>query len=202
MKFAKKISSGSLKRMFHLLTSQVTFRKNSVHPFNNNHHKVVKKDLTEQHFKLKHDKEEWETFGRCTFKVAKDETNNSPNGPSLLTKLQQHMPHFTPECLDKIVYTTVDEAHSGPADDVGAFLAKLKKDMCIGMEGYPKYVIIGGDQQTYSIMENLKIKYGDHYEWLYPVPGDWHVMKTAAEVIKYKMVGSNNFQQNVVIKAT
>ena len=56
--------------------------------------------------------------------------------------------------------------------------------MCIGVDGYPKYVIIGGDQQTYSIMKNLKIKYSDHYEWMYPVPGDWHVMKTAAEVIK------------------
>ena len=34
------------------------------------------------------------------------------------------MPHFTPESSDKVVYTTVDEAHSGSADDVGAFLAK------------------------------------------------------------------------------
>ena len=117
--------------------------------------------------------------------MVKDQSNNSSNDPSLLTKLQQHMPHFTPECSDKIVYTTVDEAHSGSVDDVGAFLAKLKKDLCIGVTGYPQYVIIGGDQQTYSIMKNLKVKYGDHYEWLYPVPGDWHVMKTAAEVIKH-----------------
>ena len=37
------------------------------------------------------------------------------------------MPHFTPACSDKVVYTTVDEAHSGSADDVGAFLAQIKK---------------------------------------------------------------------------
>ena len=119
-----------------------------------------------------------------TFKIA-NEKNDSPDGQSLLTKLQKHMLHFTPECSDKVVYTTVDEAHSGSADDVGAFLGKLKKDLCIGVDGYPKYVIIGGDQQTYSIMKNLKVKYSDHYDWMYPVPGDWHLMKTAAEVIKY-----------------
>lgn len=27
-------------------------------------------------------------------------------------------------------------------------------------------------------------KYPDEYDWLYPVPGDWHIMKTAAEVLK------------------
>ena len=46
-------------------------------------------------------------------------------------------------------------------------------------------MIIGGDQQTYSFMNNLKVKYGHHNDWLYPVPGDWHVMKTAAEVTKH-----------------
>ena len=33
---------------------------------------------------------------------------------------------------DKVVYTTVDDAHSGSLDDVGIFLAKLKKDVRIG----------------------------------------------------------------------
>ena len=49
MKFVKKISSGSgqMKRMFHLLTSQISFRKNSTNPFKNNSHKVGKADLTE-----------------------------------------------------------------------------------------------------------------------------------------------------------
>ena len=34
-------------------------------------------------------------------------------------------------------------------------------------------------------MRNLKSKYRDQYDWVYPLPGDWHIMKTAAEVIKY-----------------
>ena len=104
------------------------------------------------------------------------------------------MPHFTLKTSDTIVYTTVDEAHSSSADDVGAFLAKLKKDMCIDTDGYPKYAIVGGDQQTYSIMKNLKVKHSDNYEWMYPVPGDWHVMKTAAEVMKY-VIYDGGFKQ-------
>ena len=39
-------------------------------------------------------------------------------------------------------------------------------------------------------MKNLKLKYSDHYDWLYPVPGDWHLMKTAAEVSGFKIFAS------------
>ena len=86
---------------------------------------------------------------------------------------------------------------------MGAFLGKLKKDLCIGVDGYPKYVIIG--EQTYSIMKNLKVKYySDHYDWMYPV--HWHLMKTAAEVIKYVLQDGGfkqfHFQGNVVIRGT
>ena len=63
----------------------------------------------------------------------------------LLDKLQEHMSNWTPEAADKVVYTTVDEAHSGSVHDVGKFLSKLKEDLCIGKDGYPSYVIIGGD---------------------------------------------------------
>ena len=57
------------------------------------------------------------------------------------------MPNWTPNVSDKVVYTTVD---SGSIQEVGKFLSKLKQDLCIGQEGYPSYVIVGGDQQTYS----------------------------------------------------
>ena len=90
------------------------------------------------------------------------------------------MPHWTSERSDKVVYATVCEAHSGSADDVGSYLFKLRKDLHIGEDGCPKYVLMGGDQQTYAIMKVSK--YPDQYDWVYPVPGDW---KTAAEVIKY-----------------
>ena len=67
------------------------------------------------------------------------------------------MSHWTPESSDRVVYATVDEAHSGSIDDVGSYLVKLKRDLHIGERGYPKYVILGGDQQTYAHMKNLQI---------------------------------------------
>ena len=66
------------------------------------------------------------------------------------------MPYWTPIVPDRVVYTTVDEAHSGSVQDVGKFLSKLKRDLCIGKEGFPSHVILG-DQQTYAHMKNLKI---------------------------------------------
>ena len=50
------------------------------------------------------------------------------------------MSHWTSESSDSVVYATVDEAHLGSAEDVGSFLVKLKKDLNIGEDGYPKYV--------------------------------------------------------------
>ena len=93
-----------------------------------------------------------------------------------------------------------DEAHSGSIDDVSAYLFKLKKDVCIGAPGYPKYIVIGGDQQTYAHMKNLKLKYGGRYDWMYPVPGDWHIMKTCSEVLKNVLAdgGLRCLQQSVV----
>ena len=41
-----------------------------------------------------------------------------------------------------------------------------------------------GDQQLYAIMKNLKRKDLDIFEWLSPVPGDWHFIKTVSEVLK------------------
>ena len=120
----------------------------------------------------------------ASFTVMKDRESGSVSTTSLVNELQQHLPHWMSACSDKIVYTTVEEAHSGSTDDVGSYLAKLKRDLCIGLDGYPKYVIIGGDQQTYAIMNKLKQKYSDRYDWVYPVPGDWHIMKTASEVLK------------------
>ena len=45
----------------------------------------------------------------------------------------------------------------------------------------------GGDQQLYAIMKNLKRKDLDTFEWLFPVPGDWHFIKTVSEVLKSVM---------------
>ena len=40
------------------------------------------------------------------------------------------------------------------------------------------------NKHNYAHMKNLKLKYGGQYDWMYPVPGDWHIMKTCSEVLK------------------
>ena len=111
--------------MFHLLTSQISFRT-TLGPTDG----------------------EWQNYIKASYDLLCDEKGDPPTGDSLLTKLQKHMPHWTPKQADKAVYTAVDKAHSGLIDDVSAYLFKLKKDVCIGAPGYPKYIVIGGDQQT------------------------------------------------------
>ena len=74
MKFAKKISAGGgqLKRMLHLLTSQVSFRRSktlTTHTATTTPHTttetttptgtVTKQNITEKHFKLDHENSEW-----------------------------------------------------------------------------------------------------------------------------------------------
>ena len=63
------------------------------------------------------------------------------------------MPHWTPKGSDKVVYTTVSEAYSGSVDD---YLLEFTRDLHIGEGEYPKYILVGGDQQTYAIIKKTK----------------------------------------------
>lgn len=192
-KFAKKVevrdNSCILNRMFHLLTSQVTFRKRELDcnckPETIAEITSVKpSQLKEKHFKLDNDDGQWTKFYRSVFRSVCDVTKAGSNFDSVLIALRSHMTHWTPIKRDVVVYTTVEEAYSGSCDDVSKFLVKLRKDLKIGEEGYPKYVVVAGDQQTYAHMSNLKLKYPGHYDWVYTAPGDWHILKNSAELIK------------------
>ena len=46
-----------------------------------------------------------------------------------------------------MVYATANKVHSGSAE-VSSYLFELREDLHIEEDGYPKYVLIGGDQQT------------------------------------------------------
>ena len=148
---------------------------------------ITPKELLELHFAIDYEDSQFTLFKKNTFETAMrniDVDFNSPDAKPLLMHLHKTMPHWTPSHSDSVVYATVDEAHSGTFEQVGDYLSKLKTDLKIGQEGYPSYVIVGGDQQIYAHMKNLKIKYSERYEWVYPVPGDWHIMKTAAEALR------------------
>ena len=103
---------------------------------------------------------------------------------TLIEDLQEYMPHCTPTRPDRIVYATVLSAQSASVDDVSKYLNLLKDDLRIGEEGYPAQVVVGGDQQTYALIKNLMGKFPTTFSWIIPVPGDWHLLKCAAESIR------------------
>lgn len=103
---------------------------------------------------------------------------------SLLDEMRVQMPSWTPDVGDKICYATVREAHASSRDEIATYLGDLKQDLCIGAEGFQSWVVLAGDQQLFAIIRNLKTKHPSCFDWAYPVPGDWHFMKTLAEVLK------------------
>ena len=190
IKFAKKVevrdSGCILNRMFHLLTSQVSFRKENTDCKCSsqtlaNIQGLKLADLTENHFGLVSGNEQYNIFCRSVFFCMNQQHNTDM--PIIIT-LRKFMPSWTPDKADTVVYTTIDEAYSGSIDDVGSYLVKLKSDLKLGDEGYPKYIIVGGDQQTYAHMCNLKAKYSGRFDWVYAIPGDWHIMKNTADLLK------------------
>ena len=63
------------------------------------------------------------------------------------------------------------------------YLDKFKGDLHIGESGYPKKVLLTGDQQTYKLTKDLQANFPLKYNWFYAVPGDWHLLKLTAELI-------------------
>ena len=99
--------------------------------------------------------------------------------------LSKYQPHYTPtNGGDEITFATILEGQTATPDDVEAYLLQLKNDLKIGSEGFPSKIVLAGDKQTYSILMNLKEQKGEAFEWLYPIPGDWHLLKLTAEVLR------------------
>ena len=95
------------------------------------------------------------------------------------------MPHWTStNGSDQFTIATIQEGQTATPDDVQAYLKQLKVDLKIGSEGFPNKIILAGDEQTYSIMLNVKESNGDTFDWLYPIPGDWHLLKLTAEQLR------------------
>ena len=156
------------------------------------HSKVVSKPreiITVNDFRTKQGSNEnyfFEFFSYVSYKCV---TNRLPLPPSehksaLIETINTLMPHWTPNNKDKIVYATVDEAMSGNALDIEAYLLKLKRDLHIGEEGYPSQVTIAGDQQTYALMKDIQRQHHEHYSWFIVLPGDWHMLKLLSEIIR------------------
>ena len=74
---------------------------------------------------------QWVKFSKNVYTVSssniKDDGNfDKSQDPPLLDKLQKHTPNWTPKVPDTVVYTTVDEAHSGSIQDVGKIFVEIE----------------------------------------------------------------------------
>ena len=131
--------------MLHLLTSQVSFRRNTTEQFNDNKPNVSIRDLKEDNFSLDDEDSEWLKFCKHTYEASTDD--ESQIDQPLLVKLEKLMQNWTPECPDTVVYATVTEAHSGSIDDVSSYLQKLMTDWGKRLS---KLCLVGGDLRDYA----------------------------------------------------
>ena len=213
-KFAKtfKVGGEVLGRMLNLITGQVTHREISSSPGANspvNQTPGVNftpslevspfQTLSEGDFFLHESSDGKSALSNYLGSLICAEKSRLGKDPgelksTLLLSLQNYLPHYTPASSDRVVYTTVMSAQAASINDVSQYLQKMKEDLCVGQPDYPKQVVLGGDQQTYALMKNLKKKFPISFEWILPVPGDWHLLKCASETLR-DMLWDGGLQQ-------
>ena len=109
IRFAKKLSTGGhLKRMLHLLTSQVSFRHTSWDQFNDNEQKLNAADLKENNFKLNHENSEWIKFSNLTYRCT--ETSEEADKP-LLSNILLSLKHPSKNTLSALVFHEDNEGN-------------------------------------------------------------------------------------------
>ena len=211
IKFAKNLTAqdGRPKKMLNLLTGQVhvTTRKTVVdsifskttlgtlihHSFAASIHSEIHTrticEITENEFLLDLHKSENFYYNMCRESCFVSTAQRLSTPPmeckeSFIYSSQAFMPHWTPTAQDNVVYATIKEAMSGSETDVEMYLYSLKRELHIGQDGHPSHVTLAGDQQMYAIMKKLKRKHPGHLAWVSIIPGDWHLMKLTAEVLR------------------
>lgn len=206
LRYSKDIKGeGGPKRALNLITGQVAYTQchdkgstmaNNIPPlkelaklklntFVHPEH-ISKNNLQENDFQLSEKDYYHNIFNNAVYKCMSNRVSKSTDelDSTLMEDLRGHLPHWTPSNGDKIVYSTVDEGGSASITDVGKYLDKLKGDLHIGESGYPKKILLTGDQQTYKLTKDLQANFPVKYNWFYAVPGDWHLLKLMAELIK------------------
>ncbi len=205
IKFAKTLQAGSsgAKKMLNLITGQVSTRIAEARSIRLHHtlrdlvhhtlascsRNATTLPLTETDFLVdsKGERDPYlDLFVSACFVSAIGRLHTSPVEcqSTFMESLRDYLPHWTPSSPDNVVYTTIQEALSGSISDIETYLMKLKQDLKIGHPGYPTYVVIAGDQQTYALMKKLHSKYPQLFKWIIITPGDWHLLKLTSELLR------------------
>ena len=178
-KYAKTSMLGGEKsgRMLDLLTGQVSHSSSDP---NSDFNAGPIPDFvpeTSQQFRIDENEEEYNAYNAflehlTSCQEERNMISTEDFQTTLLKDLENKMPDFTPNTKDTITYATVKEAKSSSIHDIASYLHDMKTELKIGQDGYPSKVILGGDQQTYSLLKNLIKKYPDTFNYIIPMIGD------------------------------
>jgi len=86
-----------------------------------------------------------------------------------------------PEC-SKVIYYGILNQKCDTKDTIRNIVNQLYTEFIVTKK--KQWIILEGDQLTYSLIASVKSDYGNDLSWLIPVPGDWHVLKNFQEVIQ------------------
>ena len=79
------------------------------------------------------------------------------------------------------MYLNVLNQVADSKDTIIDILDLLKNEMKVGET--TMHLLVEGDAKIYTILQDLKVTYGEELEWLIPFPGDFHILKNYQEVI-------------------
>ena len=80
-----------------------------------------------------------------------------------------------------VVYLSIVDMHADSKEAMHAVVTKLHKEYRVGVTS--EYLVVVGDQKTYSRLQELKQAYTLGLSWLVPFIGDWHLLHNFQSVL-------------------
>ena len=80
-----------------------------------------------------------------------------------------------------VVYLPVVDLHADSTEAMQAVVAKLHTEYRIGESA--DYLVLVGDQKTYTRIHELKQEYDSELDWVIPFIGDWHLLSNYQSVL-------------------
>ena len=91
------------------------------------------------------------------------------------------LPNIPKVQCSNVVYLPVVDLHADSTEAMQAVVAKLHKEYGIGKTA--DYLVLVGDQKTYTRICELKQEYGTELDWIIPFTGDWHLLSNYQSVL-------------------
>lgn len=80
-----------------------------------------------------------------------------------------------------VVYLSIVDKHADTVEAMDEVISKLYSEYKVGTD--TDYLVVAGDQKTFSRLCEIKHAYGRDLDWLIPFLGDWHLLKNYQSVL-------------------